>query len=229
MLDHACGGCAHARPREAQRACRAPRRSRLRPERAARSRRGAARPRARGQAPRRQTRRACTGGDRDRARIDGSARRWPSGCLRPPPHPLPPAPQRCQGDHRWLREPCERARRPVVRARPRDPQARRSRAPDRRRSPSARCHRAHSSRLELRLRSVARLEKTQPRRLGDAPPPAPISISSTVGNRRGSPLPFLKRSSRATSIECAICGAPSWTMSPWPSSRPCRSRARRAS
>ena len=41
------------------------------------------------------------------------------------------------------------------------------------------------------------------------PPPAPISHSSTTGNRSGRPLPALKRSMRATSRLRAVCGRPS--------------------
>ncbi len=41
------------------------------------------------------------------------------------------------------------------------------------------------------------------------PPPAPISISSTTGTSSGSPLPRLKRHTRATSNSRVICGSPS--------------------
>ena len=41
------------------------------------------------------------------------------------------------------------------------------------------------------------------------PPPAPISISSTTGTSSGSPLPRLKRHTRATSNSRVIWGSPS--------------------
>ena len=41
------------------------------------------------------------------------------------------------------------------------------------------------------------------------PPPAPISINSIVGIRTGSPLPRLKRCTRAISKVSAIDGRPS--------------------
>ena len=43
------------------------------------------------------------------------------------------------------------------------------------------------------------------------PPPAPISIKSTVGRRTGRPLPFLKRCRRAASNSVVTEGLPSVT------------------